>query len=155
MPRRSPRIPAAAASLRHGSPRAFAVWMWLALTLALAPALGRMHQVVHGAAAGPAGVAAAAMAQAAHAPGSHAGHAGHVHHAPGGGLEALFAGHAGSDCNLLDQSLFGAALLPALLPAAAPAATPAPVGRPETGIGARPQRTFLARAPPGSVTTRA
>ncbi|SFD92745.1 hypothetical protein [Paracidovorax konjaci] len=153
MPRRAPRTPAAAAPLRHGSPRALAVWMWLALALALAPALGRMHQVVHGAAAGPAWVAAAAAkAQAVHAPGRHAGHAPRT---AGGGLEALFAGHAGSDCNLLDQSLFGAALLPALLPAAAQAATPAPVSLPQTGIGARPQRTFLARAPPSRSPTRA
>ncbi|ADX46358.1 hypothetical protein Acav_2446 [Paracidovorax avenae ATCC 19860] len=118
--------------------RAFALWMWLAAALVLAPALGRVHQVVHG--------PVAAMAQQ----GAGAGLIPPSHGRDAGLLEALFSHHADSDCHLLDQSLFGAALLPALLPAAMPAAAPAPDELPATGVGARPQRAFLARAPPHS-----
>ena len=111
-----------------------ASWL-LALCLVLSPALGRVHQVVHG---GPWGAAVPAAAQAA----NH----GHSHRSV---LEALFHGHAGSDCNLLDQLLFGMALLPVPVLAVLPGADPAPHTPPATGIGARPQRAFLARAPPG------
>lgn len=106
--------------------------------LVLAPALGRVHQVVHG----PVAAMALQGAGAGLIPASHGRDAGL--------LEALFSHHADSDCHLLDQSLFGAALLPALLPAAMPAAAPAPEELPATGVGARPQRAFLARAPPHS-----
>ncbi|WCM91151.1 hypothetical protein M5C99_11990 [Acidovorax sp. NCPPB 2350] len=123
------------AARRQRRTRTLALWMWLAMALVLAPALGRVHQVVHGPTAG----AAQAVDRAG-------GHGGHAH--PAGVLEALFTGHAGSDCHLLDQSLFGDALPPAPLPAPAPGAVPVPPSLPATGIGARPSRTFLARAPP-------
>ncbi|WP_225981487.1 hypothetical protein [Paracidovorax avenae] len=129
-------LPPAGALRMRG--RAFALWMWLAAALVLAPALGRVHQVVHG----PVAAMALQGAGAGLIPPSHGRDAGL--------LEALFSHHADSDCHLLDQSLFGAALLPALLPAAMPAAAPAPDELPATGVGARPQRAFLARAPPHS-----
>ncbi|AVS76405.1 hypothetical protein SAMN04489708_1076 [Paracidovorax cattleyae] len=124
--------------------RAFALWMWLAVALVLAPALGRVHQVVHG----PVAAMALQGAGAAVAGGARLAPLSHGHDA--GLLEALFSHHADSDCHLLDQSLFGAVLLPALLPAAMPAEAPAPDGLPAPGVGARPQRAFLARAPPHS-----
>lgn len=120
-----------------------ASWL-LALCLVLSPALGRVHQVVHG---GPLGTAVPAAPQAHGATAQAANH-GHAHGS--GMLEALFHGHAGSDCNLLDQLLFGMALLPVPVLAVLPGAEPAPHTPPATGIGARPQRAFLARAPPGS-----
>jgi len=119
-----------------------ASWL-LVLCLVLSPALGRVHQVVHG---GPLGAAGPAAGPVSGAPAQAAKH-GHAH---GSVLEALFHGHAGSDCNLLDQLLFGAALLPVPVLAVLPGAEPAPDTPPATGIGARPQRAFLARAPPGS-----
>lgn len=148
------------APARPARSRALALWLWLALAaaMALAPALGRMHELVHGPAAqgmgavalpsaGPADAVRPGIDRAALRPSPHA-------HAAGM-LDALFAGHAGSDCTLLDHSLFGAALLPALLPGAAPAAAPAPREVPATGIGARPPRTRLARAPPAGMTASA
>ncbi|MVT36529.1 hypothetical protein GO497_00420 [Acidovorax citrulli] len=139
--------------------RAFALWMWLAAALVFSPALGRLHQVVHGPVAAmvlqgaSAGAAAAGGASIA---GTEAGR----HPVPAsirfrmatraGLLQALFSHHADSDCHLLDQSIFGAALLPALLPVAMPVVSPAPDDLPATGVGARPQRAFLARAPPHS-----
>gem|GEM_PF-466248 len=145
---------------RQARPRALALWMgWvLALAVMLAPALGRMHQLVHGPAAH--GQLAGPVQAPGHTHGTRHGvgpdaASAPAHSHPPGMLEALFAGHAGSDCTLLDHSLFGAALLPALWPAAAPAAAPAPRGLPATGIGARPPRTSLARAPPAAVSTAA
>ncbi len=139
------------AGARPARSRALALWLWFALAaaMALAPALGRMHQLVHGLAAQ--GMCAVTLPSA--------GPAGAVRPTPhahaAGMLDALFAGHAGSDCTLLDHSLFGAALLPALLPGAAPAAAPAPREVPATGIGARPPRTRLARAPPAGMAASA
>ncbi|XDF33112.1 hypothetical protein RBH89_12940 [Paracidovorax avenae] len=135
-------LPSTGSRWRRG--RAFALWMWLAAALVLAPVQGRVHQVVHG-------PVAAMASQAAGAAASDDGLAASPGQAHGAGLlEALFSHHADSDCHLLDQSLFGAALLPALLPVVMPAAAPAPDDPPATGVGARPQRAFLARAPPHS-----
>lgn len=154
---RGVHLPAGAGPARS---RALALWLWLTLAVAmsLAPALGRMHQVVHGPAAQGMGAVALPLAGPAHAARPEIDQAAvrHPPHAhPAGMLEALFAGHAGSDCTLLDHSLFGAALLSALLPGAAPAAAPAPRGVPATGIGARPPLTRLARAPPAGLAASA
>lgn len=146
---------------RQARSRALALWVgWvLALAVVLAPALGRMHQLVHGPAV--LGQAAGPVQGHGHAHGTRPGagpaaaDGASAHSHPPGVLEALFAGHAGSDCTLLDHSLIGAALLPALLPVAAPATAPAPHEVPATGIGARPPRTSLARAPPTAASTSA
>lgn len=113
-----------------------ALW-WLAACLVLGPALGRMHQVLHG----PLAMRAAAALQ--HVPGQEA-QPGHGH----SGMQALFHGHASADCELLDQLLFGGALLPPALLVAALAAAPLAAIAPPSGIDARRQRSFLARAPP-------
>ncbi|GAA6119284.1 hypothetical protein [Acidovorax sp. FG27] len=126
-----------------------ALW-WLALCLVLGPALGRMHQVVHGPLASPAAAAAKASAHGA------LGHQADAHHrASGGGhagVHALFQGHGGADCELLDQLLFGGALLPAPLVVAALAAAPLTAEAASRGIDARLQRGFLARAPPAAAS---
>lgn len=120
--------------------RTLALW-WLALALVLAPTLGRMHQVVH----------AQALAGGVGYVSAHA----HVHadgaHAPAGAMDtahALFNGHAGADCQVLDQQLLGGApLVQALaLPAALPAATPQ--ARHHAAGGARWLASFQARGPP-------
>ncbi|MFD2298764.1 hypothetical protein QRO11_09685 [Paracidovorax citrulli] len=147
------------AGTRRMRGRAFALWMWLAAALVFSPALGRLHQVVHGpvatmvlqgasAGAAVAGGASIAGTEAGAASGAGLDPLSHGHEA--GLLQALFSHHADSDCHLLDQSIFGAALLPALLPVAMPVVSPAPDDLPATGVGARPQRAFLARAPPHS-----
>jgi len=107
--------------------------------LVLAPLLGRMHQVVH--APGLGGVAAIAQeAGHAHAPFVPV-QAGHAHH-------ALFAGHTGSDCQLLDQQLLGSALLLSLAVQihAPPAAPPAHSIAAHHAVRRLP--AFRARAPP-------
>lgn len=104
---------------------------WLAWALVLAPALGRMHEVLH------APTPSAAHAQTS----SH-------HHSAGHGISAWFAGYDDLDCQVLDQLAHGLDTPPATWTAAhslpqsrslAPIAwhllpTTAPV--------------FLARAPP-------
>ncbi len=112
-----------------------AALVWLLLALVLAPALARMHQVLHLPGAG----GAPALA--------------HPHGAGGQALDALhalFANHGDAGCQVLDQqTLVGPALGqgPALVqaepqrpPAAPPAATPAQ----------RRAAPFHARAPPVS-----
>jgi len=126
-----------------------ALW-WLALCLVLGPALGRMHQVVHGPLASP---AVAAVKASAH--GARSLDAGAHHRAAEGGhagVHALFQGHGGADCELLDQLLFGGALLPAPLLVAALAAAPLAVEAASRGIDARLRRGFLARAPPAAAS---
>ncbi|WOI45095.1 hypothetical protein [Acidovorax sp. BLS4] len=123
-----------------------AVW-WIAFALLLAPLLGRMHQVVHGGAPGlasasvswPAGVAHHATAPTA--PDARPGQG-------GDGLHALFAGHHGADCQLLDQLLLGGALLAALVLPAAHGAAQAPLPEHPSHTGTRQRSAFLARAPP-------
>ena len=99
---------------------------WLALALALAPALGRMHRALHL----PAELGTSA-------------HQAHAH-----GLAALFAGHSPADCQLLDQLTQGgapAAEWPPLAAAPAPACPPAPAAQPLRPCAPLP---FQARAPP-------
>lgn len=69
---------------------------WLALAMLLAPALGRIHQVVHPA------VGQGAVFHVHAAPAS-ASQADADPHAPGHWLLALFFGHGHSDCQLHDQ----------------------------------------------------
>lgn len=113
---------------------------WLLLALVLAPALGRMHQVLHL----PAGQG---LAHALHDDG-HARDAASAGQQALDTLHALFAGHSAADCQVLDeQTLVGAALgqAPAQVqaqPQLPPAKTPAPV--PRAGRAA----PFHARAPP-------
>ncbi len=99
---------------------------WLVLALALAPALGRVHRVLHLPSA--LGVSAATV---------------HAH-----GLGALFAGHGPADCQLLDQLTQGgapAAEWPALAAAATPACPPA---QSVQALLPRAALPFQARAPP-------
>lgn len=115
----------------------FAFW-WLALALVLAPALGRLHQVVH------APLATAALhAHAASLAVQGTGQVVDVSH-------GLFASHAGADCLLLDQQLLGGALLAT---AQASPLVHAPLhalpAHPTTArVGARRLWACLARAPP-------
>lgn len=77
----------------------FAFW-WLALALVLAPALGRMHQMVHA----PQALGMASASQASTAVG-HADAAAAAVQGTGQILDVphgLFASHAGTDCLLLD-----------------------------------------------------
>lgn len=109
---------------------------WLLLALVLAPTLGRMHQVLH-------------------LPGTGGAHA--AAHSHGAGrqaldtLHALFAGHGGAGCQVLDQqTLVGAALGQAPAPAQALPQL-APVATPVVAPGTRSAVPFHARAPPLSV----
>ena len=82
--------------LRSRASARLLLW-WLVLAMLMAPALGRIHQVVHPS------VWSGAAASGAHAP--TAGHA-HVHRAAtqdAHWLLALFKGHSHSDCQLHDQ----------------------------------------------------
>ena len=143
-----------AARLHRLSAR-IALW-WLAACLVLGPALGRMHQVLHGPLASAAamaqipfaapGSAAAWLGAASPAP-AHTVHHGSVHGGHGS-VHALFQGHGDADCELLDQLLFGGALLPAPLAVASLATASPPQDMPSEGIDARHRPAFLARAPP-------
>ncbi|RYF27043.1 MAG: hypothetical protein EOO33_05925 [Comamonadaceae bacterium] len=123
-------------------------WLALVCALVLAPMLGRMHQVVHAPGLWAQGAAASWAATHAH---PHA-HTAVPAHAPAAASadtpHALFASHAGADCQLLDQLLLASALLGSLpaqahaLPGDAPVA---PTARPH---GTRRLAAFLARAPP-------
>jgi len=111
-------------------------WGVLLLALVLGPALGRVHQIVHGAGSGSQATTSHAAAQGT------ARQALDV-------LHALFAGHGHADCQALDQqsTLGGAWQAPALaLSQAAPQAVPAGVA-PTPRAGRRPS-PFHARAPP-------
>lgn len=106
---------------------------WLAWALVLAPALGLVHQVVHGQ------LPVAGLHAYVHG-GKHEGK---------GFLAALFAGHQAGDCHLLDQHTNGgpAAFVPTLV------LPPWPCALPRTQPGhvapARWFGFFEARAPPG------
>jgi len=119
-----------------------ALW-WLALCLLLAPALGHLHNVLHGPA-----FRVAATATALQAPDEASrtvGEAGdHAHDT----VARLFDGHSGKSCDLLDPLLFGVFLLPALMPLPAQGFAPRPEGRSFDSAGVKTQRAFLARAPP-------
>ncbi|GKS91545.1 hypothetical protein [Acidovorax sp. SUPP2539] len=137
--------------------RRIAVW-WIAFALLLAPLLGRMHQVVHGVGAGPSAVAPGLASASFSRPA-----AGVARHAPappvatapnalpgqaGDALHALFAGHHGADCQLLDQLLLGGALLAALVLPTLHGAAQAPLPEHASHTGTRQRSAFLARAPP-------
>lgn len=110
---------------RHLWARRLGAW-WLVLALALAPALGRVHRVLHLPTA--LGVSTATV---------------HAH-----GLGALFAGHSPADCQLLDQLTQGGAPA-AEWPALAIAPTPAcPPTQPAQALLPRATLPFQARAPP-------
>ncbi len=114
-------------------PRRPLAWgLALLLALVLGPALGRVHQIVHG----PGGGSQAAA------------HGGATRQALDT-LHMLFAGHGHADCQVLDQqsTLGGAWQVPALPPAqAAPQAAPA-VAAAAPPATRRPA-PFHARAPP-------
>lgn len=125
----------------------FAFW-WLALALVLAPALGRMHQVVHaplalGTASAGSAATATRLADAARVAVQGTEQAVDVPH-------GLFSSHASADCLLLDQQLLGGVLL--ATPQAAPLthAPPNALPAPPTAarLGARRLWASLARAPP-------
>lgn len=122
-----------------------ALW-WLALCLLLAPALGHLHQVLHGPAFRAAAAATALQAQdEANLASLTRGEDGdHAHDT----LASLFDGHSGKSCDLLDPMLFGVFLLPAPLPVPAQGFAPRPEGRSFDSAGVKTQRAFLARAPP-------
>lgn len=99
---------------------------WLVLALALAPALGQMHRVLH--LPGALGLAQPAA---------------HDH-----GLGALFGGHSPADCQLLDQLHHGgAAVAESCIPLAQPDGqrVASPAAQP---LRAAPPLPFQARAPP-------
>lgn len=110
---------------------------WLLLALVLAPALGRMHQVLHLPGTGSTQTLA------------------HHQHGAGGqvfdALHALFAGHGDAGCQVLDQqTLVGAALGQApTLAQAQPQLQPA--GTPAAAPGQRKVSPFHARGPPMTV----
>jgi len=127
-----------------------AVW-WLALALLLAPLLGRMHQVVHGLGGGPSAVAHLAAPGASHFDRDANASVTLQARAAGQGsdaLHALFAGHHGADCQLLDQLLLGGALLAALVLPTVHGAAQAPLPEHASQAGTRQRSAFLARAPP-------
>ena len=115
--------------------------VWLLLALVLAPALGRVHRVVHLWPSAPTVLAPALAAPDREAALPTRGGASWLHD--------LFAGHGPHECPLLDQLnplLAGPPSLPTL-PSAPPAEArrPAP---PALGIAQAPRLGFLARAPP-------
>lgn len=125
-------------------------WLALACAMVLAPMLGRMHQVVHAPGLWAQGIAASWAAT--HAPHGHAQAHGHAAAADFADTpHALFASHAGADCQLLDHLLLAGALLgglPAQVHALPGNAVVAPAAR---QYSARRLAAFLARAPPPAV----
>ena len=117
---------------------------WLVLALVLSPALGLVHQVVHGAGLG-AGSAIAQQASAgielAHVAKPSAQHALDTIH-------ALFAGHGKADCVLLDQIALAHALLAKALPLFQPLPTAAPVFDASTDVAQERVSPFHPRGPP-------
>lgn len=124
-----------------------ALW-WLAMCLVLVPALGHMHQMLHGpafrAAVGATALPGPDDAGLASLPSE--GSLDHAH----GTVARLFGGHSGKSCDLLDPLLFGAFLLPAPLLLPAQGFAPQPEARSFQSAGIKTQRAFLARAPPVS-----
>jgi len=135
-----PRLPALPRGAGQGAPArwwAHLALVWLVLALVAAPTLGRLHQVLHG---------DVLDRVQTHAHATDTASADHRH----GQLAQLVAGHAPTDCLLLDQLALGDALhsAPLALPEAAPTqAQPCfPAGRatlPHTAL-------FLARGPPAA-----
>lgn len=130
--------------LNPAAPRQLAALWALVLAMLLAPALGRVHQVLHppalpGGAAHMVGTALSADPAAAD-PGN----------APGHWLLALFAGHGHKDCLLLDQlsAWAGPPAAGPSLPAALPQEPPAQVQVRIVAGGSAAY--FEARAPPAA-----
>lgn len=107
---------------------------WLLLALVLAPTLGRMHQIVHGA---PVLFEAQVHAEE--------GDTGQHAHDP---LHALFAGHSSADCQVLDQHTLGGALLAQALALAQLVPQDPPAAQPTRAPSLRRLAAFHARAPP-------
>lgn len=111
-------------SVRRSAPVRQLLW-WLVLAMLLAPALGRVHQLLHP----PAWQGQPALGQPALGHGHLRGDAGaapaaHAAHAATSGdwLLALFVGHSHSDCQLHDQ--LNAWASPPVAAPALPAALP-------------------------------
>lgn len=114
-----------------------AALVWLLLALVLVPALGRLHQVVHGTALDRIHAGSVALADAPAA--REAGH---------GLLDVLVPNHTAADCQLLDQLALGHAVPAACvaLPPLAPAQVP-PTHHADA-TGAWPVVQLRARGPP-------
>ncbi len=87
-------------SVRRSAPVRQLLW-WLVLAMLLAPALGRVHQLLHP----PAWQGQPALGHVHLRGDAGAAHAAHAAHAATSGdwLLALFVGHSHSDCQLHDQ----------------------------------------------------
>lgn len=139
-----PRLAGLAAFRRWPAHLALA---WLLLALAVVPAVGRLHQVVHAqgidlAHAGNAGKNHIHLGSSA--PGTRVAGQEHVHGFPG----SLIASHSPADCLLLDQLALGDAspgvlvVLQAMVPALAPSMPHA------APFAQRHAALFQARGPP-------
>lgn len=119
--------------------RLLAPWMawWLALAVVLAPALGRMHEVLHA----PLSLTAHPALQAtAHAPES-----AHAH-----GVATWFGEHTQAQCLVLDQLGHGAASPAPLVLASQSLPAHPPAWTSTAHLLPAPRTVFLARAPPAS-----
>lgn len=110
---------------------------WLALALVLAPALGRMHEVLH------APISATTTAPLhTQADGGHHGHL--EHH----GIAAWFDGHDALACLVLDQLGHGNSDTPLVTIAAHAQPSAPPDWVCQAHLLPPPPRVFMARAPP-------
>ena len=110
---------------------------WLALALVVAPALGRMHEVLHA-------PIVASITQA-----STPAEASHSH----GGIAAWFDGHSAQACLVLDQLGHGASNTPAAVACSHPQPAQPPLWISVAHLLPAPARIFLARAPPEDFIT--
>lgn len=101
---------------------------WLAVAMVLAPALGRMHEVLH----------APFLVTQAHAAST----------APSHGVAAWFDGHDALACLVLDQLGHGASDTPTAMAASHALPAQPPVWVCTAHLLPAAQRIFLARAPP-------
>ncbi|MDH0372132.1 hypothetical protein N7340_10140 [Comamonas aquatica] len=118
--------------------RLLAPWMawWLALAVVLAPALGRMHEVLH-----------APLLPERHAPQAvpHAHQHAHQH---AHGVAAWFGEHTQAECLVLDQLGHGAASPAPLVLASQSLPAHPPAWTSTAHLLPAPRTVFLARAPP-------
>lgn len=105
---------------------------WLALALVIAPALGRMHEVLHA-------PTLSSIAQAS-TPAEHS----HTH----GGIAAWFDGHSAQACLVLDQLGHGASNTPATVATSHLQPAQPPLWICVAHLLPAPARIFQARAPP-------
>lgn len=114
--------------------RLLAPWMawWLALAVVLAPALGRMHEVLH-----------APLLPERHAPQAVPHAHQHAH-----GVAAWFGEHTQAQCLVLDQLGHGAASPASLVLASQSLPAPPPAWTSTAHLLPAPRTVFLARAPP-------